>query len=642
VRSCPLLKIQKDKQIMSFSMKSLLGNQPDQQQTPSQAPAPASGSQPSGQPAAPAASASQPTVINASPTSPKDPNSFSMTDLMGDQTKATQNAEQQAQSQKDAEDKQRMADLAKHGVLHRAWDWINMPVLDNVLPNDIKTSDIVKAAAFEKMFGEAYIPGVNDFDTKAKEHFEAAGPAKVGKKTEAGVTHPFVTSPETHAVRNAIKTFITGAAKDTSDMAAGFSSPLSLGTLALGSVAKGAGAIGKIAKVASPFVGTAFGLQGLWQAAHGGYKTATEGATPENVQETLGGLGQAALGAHSGAETAGQIGDTLRESVRPVNKTIAGQEIPVRPKGFAADVAAKSVTPDTVDKAATQTGTAVQRGVGNIAGEATGSEAETKVGTQDRFGIRSHAADLKGRATEAFQELDRLSGNAFSDAQKMQKNSSRDYSTEGREKVNEAKALQDQIIEAHRDELAENGFDVDEMKSNYRKAIALNKIADKLDTATGPKAGGGYEVDGEKLANQIDQLRRVSPDKNLFRRAGLTEDHINALAELADTLRQEQVQPKWGGLAKLAAKALAITSLGVGHGITGLAEALTGESMAEKLGSKLITRLLGDAMTSEPAARELNEALKGGPRALSNWKAFAPAVRNLLTQDDQEPEAQAQ
>ena len=623
---------------MSFSMKDLVGDQADQQQTPQPQP---QATTPASQQAAPAAKPN--TVVNANPTSPKDPNSFSMTDLMGDQTKATQNAEQQEQAQKDAEDKQRKADVAKHGVLHRAWDWINMPVLDNVLPNDIKTGDIMRAAAFEKMFGEAYIPGVNDFDTKAKEHFEAAGPAKVGRKTESnGATHPFVTSPETHAVRNAIKTFITGAAKDTSDMAAGFSSPLSLGTLALGSVAKGAGAVGKLAKVASPFVGTAFGLQGLWNAATGAYKTATEGATPENVQETLGGLGQAALGAHSVGETAGQIGDTLRESVRPVDKTIAGQDIPVRPKGFAADVAAKSVTPDIVDKAATQTGTAVQRGVGNVAGEATGSEAETKVGTQDRFGIRSHAADLKGRATDAFQELDRLSDNAFSDAQKMEKNSSRDYSTEGREKVNEAKALQDTIIEAHRDELAENGFDVDEMKANYRKAIALNKIADKLDTATGPKAGGGYEVNGEKLANQIDQLRRVSPDKNLFGRAGLTEDHVNALAELADTLRQEQVQPKWGGLAKLAAKALAITSLGVGHGITGLAEALTGESMAEKLGSKLITRLLGEAMTSEPAARELNEALKGGPRALSNWKAFAPAVRNLLTQDDQEPEAQAQ
>ncbi len=39
---------------------------------------------------------------------------------------------------------------------------------------------------------------------------------------------------------------------------------------------------------------------------------------------------------------------------------------------------------------------------------------------------------------------------------------------------------------------------------------------------------------------------------------------------------------------------------------------------------------------SEPAARELNEALKGGPQALSSWKAFAPAVTNLLIQDESE------
>src|SRR5229473_56888 len=30
---------------------------------------------------------------------------------------------------------------AKHGLLHRAWDWVNTPVFDNVLPDGIKTSD---------------------------------------------------------------------------------------------------------------------------------------------------------------------------------------------------------------------------------------------------------------------------------------------------------------------------------------------------------------------------------------------------------------------------------------------------------------------------------------------------------------------
>jgi hypothetical protein len=606
---------------MSFSMSQLVGDQPDQKQ---QQPQPQATT-----PTSPAP-ASQPTVISASPTSPRDPNSFSMAELTGDGSQPSQATNNQNQNQNQSA-------VANHGILKRAWDWVNMPVFDNILPSDIKTSDIIKAATFEKFYHEAYIPGINDFDTKAKDHFEPPAQAKLGTKKESnGTTHPYVETPASHATKNAIKTFIAGVGKDTSDMAAGFTSPLSLGTMLLGPASKTAGAVGKIARVTSPLVGTAFGLQGLWNAAEGGYKTATEGATPENVQETLGGLGQAALGGHADAETAGRFGDTIRENVRPVTKTVAGQDIPVRPKGFAADVAAKSVTPDTVDKAATATASAVQKGIGNVAGDATGSNADTNVATQDRFGIRSHAADLKSRATEAFQELDRLSDNAFSDAQKMEKNSSRDYSTEGREKVNEAKALQDQIIEAHRDELAENGFDVDEMKGNYRKAIALNKIADKLDTATAPKAGGGYEVNGEKLANQIDQLRRAAPEKNLLGRAGLTEDHVAALAELADTLREEQVQPKWGGLAKLGAKALAIGSVGVGHGITGLAEALTGESMAEKLGSKLITRLLGDAMTSEPAARQLTQAIKGGPKALSSWKAFSPAVRNLLVEHEQD------
>src|SRR5580700_3244345 len=350
---------------MSFSMSQLVGDQPDQkqQQPPSQAPAPAS------QPAAPTSGSQPNTVVKASPSSPRDPNSFSMAELTGDGSQSPQTTDNQNQSA-----------VAKHGILQRAWDWVNMPVFDNILPNDIKTSDIIKAATFEKFYHEAYIPGINDFDTKAKDHFEPPAQAKLGTKKEAnGTTHPYVETPESHAMKNAIKTFIAGVGKDTSDMAAGFTSPLSLGTLALGPASKTAGAVGKIAKVASPLVGTAFGLQGLYNAGEGAYKTATEGATPENVQETLGGLGQAALGGHADAETAGRFGDTIRENVRPVTKTVAGQDIPVRPKGFAGDVAAKSVTPDTVDQAASQTATAVQRGIGNVASDAAGSNAETNV-----------------------------------------------------------------------------------------------------------------------------------------------------------------------------------------------------------------------------------------------------------------------
>ena len=520
---------------------------------------------------------------------------------------------------------------AKHGLLHRAWDWVNSPIGDNVLPDGMKTSDIIRAAAFEKMYGQAYIPGINDFDTKAAEHFTPEKPKMGVKKESNGVTHPFVASPETHAIRQGIKTFIAGAAKDTSDMAASFTSPLALGTLSLGELGKVPGAVGKIAKTVSPLVGTAFGLQGAGQAAIGGYHMAQQGATPENVQETIGGLGQAALGATAPVHTAADIGHSLQEAVRPVIENVGGQEIPVRPKGVVAESIAKSVDPDALNTATAKTTEAVQHGVGEVAKQAVGSGAETAVGDTDRFGLRAHVNDLKSKSVPAFQELDRLSGNAFSDAQEAASNSAKDFTTEGREKYKTALALQDEIIDQHRDELADAGYDVDEMKGNYRKQVALNKIAKQFDTATSPKADGGYDVSGQKLANVIDRIRR-NPD-NQFIKAGLTADHIDALGDLADTLRHEQVEPKFSGLTKLAGKAIAVVLSG-GHGIHGLAEALTGESMAEKLGSKVMTRMFGEAMQSEPAARQLNEAIKSGdPANLAGWDNFKQVAQQLWTSE---------
>jgi hypothetical protein len=547
------------------------------------------------------------------------------------QPKVSQPSATDIQFQKDQAAAEKRAADAKHGLLHRAWDWINSPIGDNVLPEGMKTSDIIRAAAFEKMYGQAYIPGINDFDTKADEHFTPEKPKMGVKKESNGTSHPFVASPETHAIRNGIKTFIAGAAKDTSDMAASFTSPLALGTLGLGELAEVPGAVGKLARVASPLVGTAFGLQGAGQAAMGGYHMAQQGVTSENVQETLSGAGQAVLGATAPIHTAADIGHSLQEAVRPVTENVGGQEIPVRPKGFLAESVAKSVEPDALNKATAKTASAVQHGVGEVTKQAVGSNADTHVSDTDRFGLRAHANDLKGKSVPAFQELDRLSGNAFSDAQEAVSNSAKDFTTEGREKYKTALALQDEIIDQHRDELSDAGFDVDEMKGNYRKQVAINKIAKQFDTATSPKENGGYEVDGQKLANAIDRIRRT-PD-GLFAKAGLTPDHIDALGELADTLRKEQVAPKFGGLTKLAAKGIAVV-MSAGHGISGLAEGLTGENLAEKIGSKVMTRMFGEAMQSEPAARQLTQAIKSGdPNALGKLDSFKKFAKNLWMSD---------
>ena len=507
---------------------------------------------------------------------------------------------------------------AKHGLLQRAWDWVNEPLFDNVLPEGIKTSDLVRAAAFERMFGEAYIPGVNDFDTKAEIHM---GGAKGEKPTDS-------------STKAAIKTFIAGAAKDTADMAASFTSPLSLGTLSLGEIGKGAGVVPKLARTVGPLVGTAFGLQGLYHGAHGGVDIAEHGATPENTQEMLGGLGQAALGATAPLHAAGATVEDIRNRVTPVNKTIAGQDVPVRPetKGLATLVT-KGTNPNIHETAALNTASAVQKGIGNVIGETTGSNADTNVSNQDRLGIRAHANDVRAQAVEPMQELDRLSNNAFSDAQKMAKDSAKDFSTEGREKFRTGLALQDEIMEAHRDDMAAKGYDVDEMKSNYRKAIALDKIASKLDVASGPREGGGYDIDGASLAKQIDNIRKMPDQKNLFTQAGLEETHVDALTQLADTLREQQEKPQFGTTTKLAAKALGVLlasgySLGT-SGITSLFEGLTGETLVENVGSKALTKLFGEAMTSEPVAREMTTALKGGAAGLSKWNKFKQTAADL-------------
>ncbi len=500
---------------------------------------------------------------------------------------------------------------AKHGILARAWDWVNQPIFDNVLPEGIKTSDLVKAAAFEKMYGEAYIPSVNDFDTKAEIHM---GGAKGEKPTDS-------------STKAAIKTFIAGAAKDTADMAASFTSPLSLGTLSLGEIGKGAGVVPKLARTVGPLVGTAFGLQGLYHGAHGGLDIVEHGATPENTQEMLSGLGQATLAGHGGLNDAANRFHTLEENVRPVVKTVAGQEIPIRPDTRAGRFAAKAVNPEVLANAAENTASAVQHGVGEVVKGATGSDADTSIKGEDRFGLRSHANDLiESKARPVFKALDELSDGKFSEAQKAEKAARRvgDF-----DKLNDAVEKQDQLTEQFRDELNQRGLDPDEAWDNYRKGIAVQKIASQFDTATAAKDSGlGYQVKGDKLANTIDRIRRTAPDKNLFTKAGFTDSHVDALAELADTLRNEQNIPKFSGYQRFAARALA-GAIGLGHGgILGLAEALTGESAAENVVRRGVTSLLGKAMMSEPATRELTDAMKSG-----DPDKGATAVQNMATDD---------
>lgn len=161
------------------------------------------------------------------------------------------------------------------GFLSKVWDAVNKPVADFALPQGMKTKDIVQGIAFEKLFGETYIPGTNDFDTKAQEHF-GHSPTK-----------------------DAIKAFISGSAKDASGVAASLTSPLSIGTMAAGAATKIPGAAGTVAKTISGAASVGFAGKGVSDIAQAGTEN-----TPEAWQQRLAGAANVAGGAAGAGATA--------------------------------------------------------------------------------------------------------------------------------------------------------------------------------------------------------------------------------------------------------------------------------------------------------------------------------------------------
>lgn len=199
------------------------------------------------------------------------------------------------------------------GLLSRAWKWATQtPILDNVLPKGITTQDIVRGAAFEKLFGEPYIPGTNDFDTKADQHL-GDSPTKA-----------------------AVKTFLAGTAQSTADMGASMTTPVGIATAALGPASKVPGAIGTVAKVALPVVSAGFAGKGVYDIGSAGTEN-----TPEAWQQRLTGGAELAGGAAG-------VGESIKSAVSaPLAKTMNA------PRGSAPP---ESYTPAEVKSYADQNG----------------------------------------------------------------------------------------------------------------------------------------------------------------------------------------------------------------------------------------------------------------------------------------------
>lgn len=106
-------------------------------------------------------------------------------------------------------------------------------------------------------------------------------------------------NPATSPVKNALTTGIAGTDVDALNTASGFTSPVSLATLAAGPFTKGAGVVPKTLRTLMTALGLTYGAQGLSNTAEGIGKGIT---TPEGAQQTLGGLAQVAGSAPAAAE----------------------------------------------------------------------------------------------------------------------------------------------------------------------------------------------------------------------------------------------------------------------------------------------------------------------------------------------------
>jgi len=478
---------------------------------------------------------------------------------------------------------------AQHGLLRRAWDYANTPIADFVLPHGVKTGDIIRAAAFEKMFGEAYIPGINDFETKAETHL-GDSPTKA-----------------------ALKQFIAGSVSDTSDVAAGFTSPLAIATMGSEKAAATIpGNAGRVARVIGPLAGSAFTLQGAGQAVEGGSDIVQHGANAENLSQVTGGLGQALLGgAGLHEQVRGELNRAsqhVRESATPTTETSPmGAQIPVRSDTTIGKAVAAGAPEQAAEFAQTRTAPAVQQAVGGTIGEATGSGAKTVSTPEDRMGVKAHAQDLiENQARPVFKRVDELSGNKLTDAQNK---ISTGWSQMDKAKIAEGELEKSTLYDKYREQLKSEGLDVDDAERNYAKGKATERMAKRLDTATGPSnvEGAPYELDGKKLMKVVDD----GVKNGSWKRMGLTDEHVNELQSLAKTAAKQTEIPKVNAAVRAMGK-LAVAAAGLHGGMLPAVEAMTGVSAADYVGGKISKHILQDAMLNYDATQAANQAIKTG------------------------------
>lgn len=324
------------------------------------------------------------------------------------------------------------------------------------------------------------------------------------------------------------------------------------------------------------------------------------------------GAGQAlvALGTEGAVKGGTAAAKTVEQGSRlgmEIHTTADGAKIPVQGQTPAARLARQAVSPSVVqDIAQEKTAPAIKQAVGDVLGKATGSTAETTLSTEtgDSFGAHGHANSLVGEATPVMDRIDELSGGKLTEA-KAAKTAARQHNDwDGYHK---AQATEQGLFDQYRDQLKTDGMDVDTANSKYRKAMRLDEIGDALERSVDKDTGA---LSGKKLSSEIGKLVAKGPKKSPLLRGDFTQDHISALKEIANVMKDQERPP--APFVKSAAKVMSAV-LGVEHGgLAGLITGVVGESMGEMVITRLADRFLADAMGEPAAAPKLAAALRTG------------------------------
>lgn len=331
-------------------------------------------------------------------------------------------------------------------------------------------------------------------------------------------------------------------------------------------------------------------------------KEVVSNAIPAFIPSMFKGAGAA------GKYAKGKIAKSVLENAGPTTESSPmGAQIPVRQEGTLAKAVAARAPEEAEQFAQTQTAPAVQKAIGGTVGEATGSGAATELTPEDRFGLKGHANDIiENQARPAFKRVDELSGNKLTKAQNKIDSG---WGQMDKDKIAEGNAEKQALYDQHRDQLKSEGLDIDSAEKNYGRGKAVERMAKRLDGATGPSdvEGLSYEVKPTVLRNVIDK----GVKDGSWKRMGLTDEHIGELESLGKTMSKQADIPKvsrtLSGLGKLA-----VAVSGLHYGMLPAIEAVTGMSAADYVGSRVSKNIMHDAMLNYDATKAMNEGFKTG------------------------------